>query len=83
MSWQKCPICEGFGHVPMPLSMAGLQICTVCGGKKIIHEVTGKPPTGEEPEQKTTPYPQVDPIEQEQLVKAIWIKAIWKSVKLG
>lgn len=43
-SWQKCPVCEGHGDVigqairiPVP--------CTVCDGQKIIHRISGLPPS--------------------------------------
>lgn len=44
MSWQKCPICDGTGVEPHPGMLQGTR-CSVCGGAKIIHSQTGKPPT--------------------------------------
>ncbi len=37
MMWQVCPLCAG-------LESVGGYVCPVCKGKKIIHELTGKPP---------------------------------------
>ncbi len=39
MSWQKCPVCNGSGVVP-PF----YTDCSTCNGKRIISELTGKPP---------------------------------------
>lgn len=48
-AWQKCPVCEGSGHV---LNMWGaLDVCPTCEGKRIIGVLDGKPPT----EMKETP----------------------------
>lgn len=37
--WQKCPICNGTGQDPNIM-----LTCMVCGGNKIISEITGLPP---------------------------------------
>lgn len=42
MSWQKCPICDGAGHVGIGFPTGA--ICSVCQGQKIIHSVTGQVP---------------------------------------
>ena len=44
--WQKCPICEGSGKQNNPYQTTAISElpCSVCGGMKIIGEVTGKPP---------------------------------------
>lgn len=44
MAWQKCPVCNGTGII----NYGGLQssaICPTCNGHRIIHEVSGLPPT--------------------------------------
>lgn len=41
--FQKCPVCDGFGNVYSSL-LTSQQICSVCNGQKIIHQVTGQPP---------------------------------------
>ena len=38
MSWQKCPICDGYGTY-------SISICPTCKGERIISELTGLPPT--------------------------------------
>lgn len=38
MSWQKCPICDGYGT-------NSISICPTCKGERIISELTGLPPT--------------------------------------
>lgn len=45
MGFQKCPVCGGIGYEPnlSGTSTANLP-CSVCGGMKIISELTGKPP---------------------------------------
>jgi hypothetical protein len=41
MSYQKCPVCDGRGAT----EECGVRTkCTVCEGKKIISELTGRPP---------------------------------------
>jgi hypothetical protein len=46
MSWQTCPHCSGTGiGLPRPWSGDAAPRCNVCNGKKIIHVVTGKPPS--------------------------------------
>lgn len=51
--WQKCPICNGTGYVKY--SGCGDVKCTVCDGKKIINEITGKPPSNRAVEYPLTP----------------------------
>jgi hypothetical protein len=42
--FQKCPICQGSGIEHQPVSSGTDKPCPVCGGMKIISELTGKPP---------------------------------------
>lgn len=42
MSYQKCPLCNGTGS---ELTFGGHVACSVCKGAKIIHTITGTPPT--------------------------------------
>lgn len=43
--YQKCPVCYGTGINQSEIcSTNGLHVCTVCKGKRIINELTGKPP---------------------------------------
>lgn len=44
MSWQRCPVCDGTGQVPYPMSVTGTKACPTCRGKRIIHSVSGRPP---------------------------------------
>ncbi len=44
MGFQKCPVCNGTGkHSEFGLTDA---TCPVCEGKRIINEMTGRPPQG-------------------------------------
>lgn len=52
MSYQKCPLCEGFGKVPNPSdyyqsssAWSPTITCPVCKGEMIIDETTGFPPS--------------------------------------
>jgi hypothetical protein len=40
--YQRCPICQGDGNIYPPVGYA--VICPTCKGKRIISDVTGKPP---------------------------------------
>jgi adenylosuccinate synthase len=42
MSYQKCPVCDGKGYTSA--AFGSCPTCTVCEGKKIISELTGRPP---------------------------------------
>ena len=44
--WQKCPVCGGSGEVPNPYPTTDIDglPCSVCGGMKIINDLTGRPP---------------------------------------
>lgn len=46
MGWQKCPVCEGVGHmIPESLRIVGeYKECPTCHGKRIISITTGDPP---------------------------------------
>lgn len=44
MGFQKCPICNGSGKDKINEKL--IVSCTVCNGKRIIHEETGLPPSG-------------------------------------
>jgi hypothetical protein len=55
--WQKCPICNGTGVIPGPLSNSLFITCVTCNGKRIISELTGLPPSFEK-EEKKKPYEQ-------------------------
>jgi hypothetical protein len=46
VSWQRCPVCCGHG-------MAGLFKCPTCHGHRIIDEMTGKPPGGDETDEES------------------------------
>lgn len=41
MAYQKCPVCDGTGLDPNSI---GVVSCPVCGGSRIIDEITGRPP---------------------------------------
>jgi DnaJ-class molecular chaperone len=43
MSYQTCPICNGTGTY-YPVGYSDAQPCPTCNGKRIINEITGKPP---------------------------------------
>lgn len=43
MAWQKCPVCNGTGKNYEGLHSSA--ICPTCNGQRIIHEVTGLPPS--------------------------------------
>lgn len=45
--FQKCPICYGSGMMYEVNKQS--QPCPTCNGKRIISEVTGKPPEQDEP----------------------------------
>lgn len=54
MAYQKCPLCEGLGEVPVKWISSGTsnilpqsEVCPVCLGTRIINEDTGLPPGGE------------------------------------
>lgn len=57
--WQVCPLCKG------EFKYKEIQ-CSVCHGKKIIHEVTGRPPADiiAAPAYSITHYSPVDEIKQ-------------------
>ena len=42
--WQTCPICDGSGTAPNPISINTTEKCTLCNGHKIISALTGLPP---------------------------------------
>lgn len=43
--WQKCPICKGTGQDESWLvHNGGKPKCPACNGKRIINDLTGKPP---------------------------------------
>ena len=42
--WQKCPICNGSGRTYNTLSSSSFDVCSTCGGTKIISELNGLPP---------------------------------------
>ena len=42
MGFQKCPVCDGAGHVGIGFPYG--QTCSVCQGQKIINDQTGTPP---------------------------------------
>lgn len=42
MSFQICPVCGGVGNVYPPVGYA--VECPTCKGKRIIDDITGKPP---------------------------------------
>lgn len=44
MSYQKCPICYGAGYTNRYFPN---DLCPTCNGKRIICELTGKPPKEE------------------------------------
>lgn len=47
MGFQKCPVCNGTGkHSEFGLTDA---TCPVCEGKRIINEMTGRPPQDSKP----------------------------------
>lgn len=43
MPYQKCPLCDGKGG-SSGTAEEPASVCSVCEGKKIIHDSTGKPP---------------------------------------
>jgi len=43
MSWQKCPICDGYGTVWSSLLIRS-SACPTCDGARIISTVSGLPP---------------------------------------
>lgn len=52
MSYQKCPLCEGYGKVPKTSdyyqsssAWSPIITCPVCKGELIIDETTGLPPS--------------------------------------
>lgn len=54
--WQKCPVCNGLCTIPSEFTVARTT-CTVCGGTKIISEVTGLPPVYPAGNELTTQQP--------------------------
>jgi len=58
MGFQKCPVCNGTGrHSDFGLTDA---TCPVCEGKRIINEMTGRPPQDSKPtirEKMVNPVP--------------------------
>ncbi len=42
--YQKCPICNGSGVDQVSAYTGKDPKCLVCNGKRIINEITGKPP---------------------------------------
>jgi DnaJ-class molecular chaperone len=43
--WQKCPVCDGTGHVFSPYGTGGTT-CNCCNGHGIINVINGLPPAG-------------------------------------
>ncbi len=50
--WQICPLCNGTGKISDTTTSSCYQTCTVCGGFKIINEITGLPPVSKTTFQK-------------------------------
>lgn len=46
--WQKCPICDGSGMIPITLSINSMEKCKACNGTGIISGLTGLPPAKSE-----------------------------------
>lgn len=42
--YQKCPICNGTGNDPNKDITTKGNNCETCGGMRIIHQDTGRPP---------------------------------------
>jgi hypothetical protein len=62
MAYQKCPICVGNGYENLE------KPCTVCKGKKIVCELTGEPPQGEQLPKKKQ-WEEVDYIEWPKIIE--------------
>lgn len=40
--WQKCPVCNGFGHILIP--SITIRPCHACDGQGLISIISGRPP---------------------------------------
>lgn len=42
--WEKCPVCNGSGFDNTRSATSSTEKCPVCNGRRIINDLTGKPP---------------------------------------